>query len=118
YNKDEVVGILVFSGSICSFAYSNSKEPISQALADIKGDIISSLHSRLDIICDEADGQLESIADDGESVNGSTTQTPTSQLQLQLLRTMTKLQSSFFSCLGYMRQDIMQRDVLMQFSLT
>ncbi|PWA54004.1 oxidoreductase, zinc-binding dehydrogenase family protein [Artemisia annua] len=86
YNEDEVVGILVFSGSICSFAYSNSKEPISQALADIKGDIISSLHSRLDIICDEADGQMESIADDGESVNENSTQTPTPQLQLQLLR--------------------------------
>ncbi|GJR24549.1 protein ODR-4 [Tanacetum coccineum] len=86
YNKDEVVGILVFSGSICSFAYSNSKEPISQALADIKGDIISSLHSRLDIICDEADGQLESIADDGESVDENSTQTPTPQLQLQSLR--------------------------------
>lgn len=52
----------------------------------VLGDIISSLHSRLDIIYDEADGQLESIADDGESVNENSTQTPTLQLQLQLLR--------------------------------
>nr|XP_043628475.1 protein odr-4 homolog [Erigeron canadensis] len=86
YSPVEVVGILVFTGSICSFAYSNSKEPISQALADIKGDIISSLHSRLDIICDEADGQLDSVADDGgESVNGISTQIPIPQLQLQSL---------------------------------
>ncbi|KAI3754703.1 hypothetical protein L1987_54491 [Smallanthus sonchifolius] len=86
YSEEEVVGILVFTGSICSFAYSNSKEPISQALADIKGDIISSLHSRLDVICDETDGQMDSVADgDGESVNEVSTQTPIPQLQLQLL---------------------------------
>ncbi|KAJ9552304.1 hypothetical protein OSB04_016349 [Centaurea solstitialis] len=66
--EKEVVGILVFIGSLCSFAYSNSKEPILQALADLKGDIISSLHSRLDIICDEADGQLDSVADVGQEV--------------------------------------------------
>ncbi|MFS7949577.1 hypothetical protein Hanom_Chr06g00573181 [Helianthus anomalus] len=61
--KEDVVGILVFTGSICSFAYSNSKEPISQALVDIKGDIISSLYSRLDVICDEIDEQMDSVAD-------------------------------------------------------
>ena len=102
------------SGSICFFAYSNSKEPISPALADINvyemacyltmqhylcrfpkgffvslcvcvcvlGDIISSLHSLLDIINDEENVQLESIADDGELVNENSTQTPTLQLQL------------------------------------
>ncbi|XP_076927312.1 uncharacterized protein LOC143590838 [Bidens hawaiensis] len=87
YSENEVVGILVFSGLICSYAYSNSKEPISQALADIKGDIISSLHSRLDAICDEADGQMDSVADgSGESVNDVSTQLPVPQLQLQLLR--------------------------------
>lgn len=87
YSEEEVVGVLVFTGSICSFAYSNSKEPISQALADIKGDIISSLHSRLDITCDEADAQLDSVADvSGESVKEISTQNPIPQLQLQLLR--------------------------------
>ncbi|KAK1430007.1 hypothetical protein QVD17_12431 [Tagetes erecta] len=87
YSDEEVVGILVFTGSICSFAYLNSKEPISQALADIRGDIFSSLHSRLDVICDEFDGQMDSIAgDSGEFVNEVPTQFPIPQLQLQLLR--------------------------------
>lgn len=35
-SQKEVVGILVFSGCVCSFACLNSKEPLSQALADIK----------------------------------------------------------------------------------
>ncbi|KAK9076836.1 hypothetical protein SSX86_005170 [Deinandra increscens subsp. villosa] len=86
-SSEEVGGILVFTGSICSFAYSNAKEPISQALADIKGDIISSLHSRLDVICDETDGQLDPVADgSGEPENEVSTQIPIPQLQLQLLR--------------------------------
>ncbi|KAM0036643.1 hypothetical protein Hdeb2414_s0014g00428861 [Helianthus debilis subsp. tardiflorus] len=92
YSKEDVVGMLVFTGSICSFAYSNSKEPISQALADIKGDIISSLHSRLDVICDETDGQMDSVADgSGESVNGVLNEIPIPQLQLQLSRNRCSL---------------------------
>lgn len=92
FSQEEVVGILVFSGSINSFAYSSSKESISQALDDIKGDIISSLHSRLDIICDEADGQMDSVADAGEeSVNGCPTHIPIPQLQLHLLRKQCSL---------------------------
>ncbi|KAL8223059.1 hypothetical protein R6Q57_020458 [Mikania cordata] len=87
YNEEEVVGILVFAGSICSFAYSNIKEPISQALADIKGDIITSLHSRLDAICDEIDGQLDLVAaGSGEPMNELSAQIPIPQLQLRLLR--------------------------------
>ena len=41
-SQKEVVGILVFSGSVCSFACLNPKEPISQALADIK--VLNSCH--------------------------------------------------------------------------
>ncbi|VVB04368.1 unnamed protein product [Arabis nemorensis] len=51
----DVTGILLFGGSIYSYAYLNMKEPVSQAIADIKADIIRSLQSRLDIICDEAE---------------------------------------------------------------
>ncbi|XP_071737112.1 uncharacterized protein [Rutidosis leptorrhynchoides] len=92
YNQEEVVGILVFTGSICSFAYTNTKEPISQALADIKADIISSLHSRLDIICDEADGQLDSGPDvSGDLVDETSTQIPIPQLQLQSIRKQCSL---------------------------
>ncbi|KAH7567609.1 hypothetical protein JRO89_XS07G0102800 [Xanthoceras sorbifolium] len=63
-SQKDVVGLLVFSGSVCSFAYLNSKEPISQAVSEIKGDIIRSLQSRLDIICDEADEDLVPTEDD------------------------------------------------------
>ncbi|KAG4947307.1 hypothetical protein JHK87_043314 [Glycine soja] len=54
-SQGDAVGILLFSGLTDSFAYLNSKEPISQAVTDIKGDIITSLQSRLYIICDEVD---------------------------------------------------------------
>lgn len=35
-SQKDVDGILVFRGSVCSFAYLNSKEPISQAVTEIK----------------------------------------------------------------------------------
>ncbi|KAE8657018.1 hypothetical protein F3Y22_tig00116997pilonHSYRG00831 [Hibiscus syriacus] len=54
-SQKDVIGIVNFTGSECSFSFLNSKEPISQAVADIKDDIIRSLLSRLDIICDEVD---------------------------------------------------------------
>lgn len=68
-SQKDIVGIVVLSGSVCSFAHLNSKEPISHAIADIKGDIIRSLQSRLDILCDEVDG-VPGANDDG---NGETT---------------------------------------------
>ncbi|KAJ4823725.1 hypothetical protein Tsubulata_044048 [Turnera subulata] len=68
-SQKDNVGLLVFGGSVCSLAYSYSKEPLSQAVADIKDDIIRSLQSRLDIICDEADGDLGPTDDDGGELN-------------------------------------------------
>ncbi|GAV72025.1 hypothetical protein CFOL_v3_15514 [Cephalotus follicularis] len=67
-SEKDVVGILIFSGSVCSFAHLNSKEPVSQAVADIKDDIIRSLQSRLDVICDEAD-DLSSTEKGGREAN-------------------------------------------------
>uniref|UniRef100_A0A2N9F685 Protein odr-4 homolog n=1 Tax=Fagus sylvatica TaxID=28930 RepID=A0A2N9F685_FAGSY len=86
-SRKDVLGVLVFKGSVCSFAYLNSKEPISQAVTDIKRDIIMSLQSRLDIICDEAYGDV-GPADDvsQEASDGISTDKPVSQLVLQLLR--------------------------------
>lgn len=86
-SQKEVIGLLVFSGSICSYAYSNSKEPVSQALTDIKEDIIKSLRSRLDVMCDEADSESYSKDDKTEEssnqiLNGSAVLL----LDLQLLR--------------------------------
>ncbi|WCJ35654.1 oxidoreductase zinc-binding dehydrogenase family protein [Euphorbia peplus] len=83
----DVIGVLLFSGSVSSFAYSNSKESVSQAVADIKDDIIRSLQSRLDIICDEADEDVGSVDDDSvEGFQEKPTQKPISRLVLSLLR--------------------------------
>ncbi|RYR50108.1 hypothetical protein Ahy_A07g036685 isoform B [Arachis hypogaea] len=115
FSQRDVVGILSFSGLVCSFAYLNSKEPISQAITDIKnkvfspnftnlvsflvfpippgvtpcaqGDIIMSLQSRLDIICDEADADSGSGPDVGrEASSDLSTEKPVSQCVLHLLR--------------------------------
>ncbi|TXG52620.1 hypothetical protein EZV62_021789 [Acer yangbiense] len=82
-SQKDVVGLLVFSGSVCSFAYLNSKEPISQAVSEIKGDIIGSLQSRLDIICDEADEDLVPIDDDAREARAGK---PVSRLVLHSQR--------------------------------
>ncbi|KAL6511613.1 hypothetical protein OROGR_021210 [Orobanche gracilis] len=68
-SQKEVLGILHFRGSVYSHAYLNSKEPVSQALVDIKEDIIRSLQSRLDIMCDEADRKIEHVSCDGLETN-------------------------------------------------
>ncbi|KAK7311725.1 hypothetical protein RJT34_10036 [Clitoria ternatea] len=86
-SQKDVVGVLSLSGSICSFAYLNSKEPISQAVTDIKGDIITSLQSRLDIICDEADDDSGNNLDVGSQVGDEIpSEKPVAQQVLQLLR--------------------------------
>ncbi|EPS64297.1 hypothetical protein M569_10484 [Genlisea aurea] len=51
--QKRIFGVLHFRGSVCSLSYLNSKEPLSQALVDIKEDIVRSLRSRLDILRDE-----------------------------------------------------------------
>ncbi|KAJ1266752.1 hypothetical protein BS78_07G002100 [Paspalum vaginatum] len=50
-----VAGLIRFSGSVSALAYLGPKESISEAISDLKADIIASLRSRLDIILDEAD---------------------------------------------------------------
>ncbi|TYI82614.1 hypothetical protein E1A91_D05G233100v1 [Gossypium mustelinum] len=86
-SQKDVVGVVNFTGSLCSFSFLNSKEPISQAVADIKDDIIRSLGSRLDIICDEADEDPGPI-DNGikEAGNDLASEKPVSQLVLHSLR--------------------------------
>ncbi|KAG6648656.1 hypothetical protein CIPAW_07G161600 [Carya illinoinensis] len=86
-SRKDALGVLVFNGSVCSFAYLNSKEPISQAVSDIKMDIIMSLQSRLDIICDEAYGDVGPKDDASpEASDGISTNKPVSQLVLHFLR--------------------------------
>ncbi|KAJ6391381.1 hypothetical protein OIU77_025374 [Salix suchowensis] len=86
-SQKDVAGVLVFGGSVCSYAYSNSKEPLMLAVADIKDDIIRSLKSRLDIICDEADEDPDPIDNDGkESRLEKMPEKPISRLVLNSLR--------------------------------
>lgn len=68
-SQKDVVGILVCSGTVCSYSYLNSKEPVSQAVADIKEDVIMSLRSRLDMISDEADRETAAASDAGTETN-------------------------------------------------
>ncbi|XP_047175464.1 protein odr-4 homolog [Vigna umbellata] len=83
-SQGDVVGLLSFSGMICSFAYLNSKEPTSQAVTNIKGDIIKSLQSRLDIICDEVDADSGNNHD--EARHEISVEKPVPQLVLLTLR--------------------------------
>ncbi|XP_022154706.1 protein odr-4 homolog [Momordica charantia] len=85
-SQKDVDGILVFRGSVCSFAYLNSKEPISQAVTEIKGDIITSLQSRLGIICDEVDADKELPDDVHGDANEVASEQHISQLFLHSLR--------------------------------
>ncbi|XP_040950152.1 protein odr-4 homolog isoform X2 [Gossypium hirsutum] len=86
-SQKDVVGVVNFTGSLCSFSFLNSKEPISQAVADIKDDIIRSLRSRLDIICDEADEDPGPIDNEiKEAGNDLASEKPVSQLVLHSLR--------------------------------
>jgi len=50
-----VAGLIRFIGSVSALAYLGPKESISEAISDLKADIVTSLKSRLDIILDEAD---------------------------------------------------------------
>ncbi|XP_072976771.1 uncharacterized protein [Typha angustifolia] len=56
-SSEEVAGLVVFNGSVCASAYLGPRESVSEAISNIKADIITSLRSRLDIIAEEVEGQ-------------------------------------------------------------
>ncbi|KAL5722621.1 hypothetical protein ACHQM5_006123 [Ranunculus cassubicifolius] len=85
--KDEVIGVVVFRGFVCSYAYLNPKESVEQAISDIKRDIIMSLQSRLNIMCDEVEEDVGS-GENTEEVSGERSIT---QIELQLLKKPTRL---------------------------
>ncbi|WOK94850.1 hypothetical protein Cni_G03555 [Canna indica] len=64
-SSEEVAGLVTFSGAICASAYLAPREPISQAISDLKCDIISSLRSRLDINSDETEEEAALCSDGG-----------------------------------------------------
>ncbi|XP_058080872.1 uncharacterized protein LOC131229031 isoform X2 [Magnolia sinica] len=87
FSMEEVAGLVIFSGAVCSSSYLCPKESILQAISDIKGDIITSLRSRLDIMCDEAEEDVGSTVDgSGEANSEILTEKSTHQLILDELR--------------------------------
>ncbi|KAI3465177.1 hypothetical protein Pfo_021840 [Paulownia fortunei] len=91
-SQKEVLGVLLFRGSICSLAYLNSKEPVSQALVHIKEDITRSLQSRLEIMCDEADRNLESVTGGGQKTDSHiSSDKPVPHFDLQVQRKQCNL---------------------------
>ncbi|OVA10052.1 Amidase [Macleaya cordata] len=91
-SQKEVLGVVVFRGTTCSYAYLSPKEPISEAVADLRADIIMSLKSRLEIISDEAEEDVDSTVDVGRDASTEiSTETSVSQLDLNLLRKQCSL---------------------------
>ncbi|KAH6837934.1 oxidoreductase [Perilla frutescens var. hirtella] len=91
-SQKEVLGVLLLRGSVCSLAYLNSKEPVSQALVDIKEDIIRSLQSRLAIICDEAERDIESMTGGDQGTNSHiSSEEPVTNFDLQAQRKQCNL---------------------------
>lgn len=70
HSSDEIVGVVVLRGAICACAYLGPKESASQAISNIKNDIINSLRSRLDIILDEAEVKWDMASSDFGNANG------------------------------------------------
>ncbi|KAK8967384.1 hypothetical protein KSP40_PGU003083 [Platanthera guangdongensis] len=64
HSSDEIDGLVVLRGAICAFAYLGPKESASQAISNIKNDIINSLRSRLDIVLDEAEDKSDKTSID------------------------------------------------------
>jgi len=62
-----VAGLLVFAGSVSALAYLGPKESITEAISDLKVDIIASLRSRLDIILDDDEADDDSTTNDVEN---------------------------------------------------
>eukprot|EP00850_Spirogloea_muscicola_P012105 SM000077S21579 [mRNA] locus=s77:294879:298669:+ [translate_table: standard] len=55
----QALGVLSMEGVVHARAYASSRETLQRALADLRADIITSLRSRLDLLCDEAEAAVE-----------------------------------------------------------
>lgn len=66
---EEVVGLVTFSGTIFAQAHTFPREPLLQTVEDLKRDIIASLKSRLDILCDEAEQASISLIPEDNSAS-------------------------------------------------
>jgi len=66
---EEVVGLVTFSGTIFAQAHTFPREPLLQTVEDLKRDIIVSLKSRLEILCDEAEQSSISLIPEENSAS-------------------------------------------------
>eukprot|EP00850_Spirogloea_muscicola_P017797 SM000156S02153 [mRNA] locus=s156:233605:237381:+ [translate_table: standard] len=82
----QVLGVLSIEGVVHARAYASSRDTLQRALADLKADIITSLRSRLDLLCDEAEAAAEeeeeehTAAPDSQSLLGESQPQTTSLL--------------------------------------
>ncbi|GBG84270.1 hypothetical protein CBR_g38241 [Chara braunii] len=51
--EDEVIGMIAIRGTVQGVAYAHVREPVRRLIADLKGDVIRSLRTRLDVLYDE-----------------------------------------------------------------
>ncbi|XP_020112799.1 protein odr-4 homolog [Ananas comosus] len=82
---EEVAGLVVYHGTVFGTAYLGPREPVSQAISDLKGDIITSLRCRLDIIADEAE-VASSASDAVADQEGAPAEKPVQEIVLHELR--------------------------------
>lgn len=66
---DKVIGFIIFHGAVSAHAYLGSKTPIYQVISDIKDDIIASLWSRLDIMSEDFERDIETIVEENKNAS-------------------------------------------------
>lgn len=57
--RQNVAAMVTLSGVVHGRAYASAREPLQRAITNLEKDLISSLRSRLDLLCDEAERSVE-----------------------------------------------------------
>ncbi|KAG0580195.1 hypothetical protein KC19_4G155300, partial [Ceratodon purpureus] len=80
--RQDVAAVVTLTGVVHARAYASAREPLQRAITDLKNDIVSSLRSRLDLLCDEAERAAEDAqcSESKESENSAEKSTLLSQL--------------------------------------
>lgn len=68
-SSEEVVGLVAFSGTVFAQAYNFPRDPLLQAVEDLKADIITSLKSRLEILSEDVEEAPASIVSEDTNSN-------------------------------------------------
>ncbi|KAL3692280.1 hypothetical protein R1sor_005931 [Riccia sorocarpa] len=83
-NGMKTEGSVFFRGDLHARAYAVVREPVSRAVADLKGDIVASLRSRLELLVDEAEEAEEDARAQNENADVPSVQPPQTLLSTQL----------------------------------